>query len=100
MPHSDVAADEGADGPTGDLDAFVGGPAATALLLGVGDGFGALHVDDGEVGVVTQRDSALAAQAEYAVRAMAGEIDKTGEREAALIGIDSRTGKDLKVYFP
>ena len=46
------------------------------------DGLAALQVDDGEVGVVADRDAALAGDAEEPLRAGAGQVDEALEASA------------------
>ena len=62
------------------------GPAAFAADPRILDHALCLEIDDGEVGVVAHGDAPLAGDAEDALRACAGQIDETGEREAP--GID------------
>src|SRR5215510_7328279 len=61
-------------------------PAAFAADPFVLDHARLLEIDDGEVGVVADGDASLAGDAKDTLRACAGHIDETGERQAA--GID------------
>src|SRR4051812_40433392 len=69
LPHHAAAADEGADGPAGDADAVIGGPAGLGRDPFVGDGLAALEIDDCEVGVIAGGDAALAGHVVEARRA-------------------------------
>ena len=76
LPHHAPPAHERPDRPAGHRLAVVGRPAAARGDPGVADRLGALQVDDREVGVVADRDPALADDAEQPRRAGAGQVDE------------------------
>src|ERR1043166_6366677 len=86
VAHDDPSTDDRGEGPAGRLHAVDRRPAAFGRHPGILDAPLSLEIDEGEVGVVAQRDAALAGDAEDALSAGAGEIDKTLKRQAA--GVD------------
>src|SRR4029078_2065213 len=87
VPHHAAPAHEGANGPPLYALAVVRRPASAAGDLSVGDRFLTLQVDHHEVGVVAGGDTALAADAEQALRAVARQIDEALDAETSRIDV-------------
>src|SRR5687767_13033158 len=85
LPHDDIAPDDRADRPALDLYPVIWRPTAPALDPVIGQNALLRHIDDGEVGIVTFSDPALAGDAEELGRSVARELDETFERKPATI---------------
>src|SRR5262245_18768627 len=92
LPHHPRSAHDGAYRPAGDADAVVGRPAGARGDPTIADGLPSLEVDHGQVGVVSDGDAALAANAKEARGPMAGEIDEAIEREPPGVDVVEHDG--------
>ncbi len=77
-----LPAHDRADRPAFDLPPGEGSPPRFAADPLIVDDALAFEVDDGQVGVVAERDAALAGDAENALRPGAGQIDEARQAEA------------------
>ena len=75
-----MAAHQRANRPAGHGHAVIRRPTGARGDPAVGDGLPPLQIDDGDIGVVTRREPALAGDAIDPRRTGAGEIDQPGER--------------------
>src|SRR5258708_3284138 len=75
LPHHPAATYEGPNGPAYHGLSVIRRPARARGDRGVADRLAALEIDDGEVGVVSTRNAALADDAKQPLRPGAGQVD-------------------------
>ena len=84
-PHNPPSTDDCADGPTLHFDAVIGRPLAATFNPFIGNGFPTLHVNNGEIRIITFGNTALACNAKNALWAMRGEINEALKCQSACV---------------